>query len=78
MSRYSCHRLAHPEVVVGGVEGAGGMMPSGGRNVPLSANAATVDKKWVLIDAEGLVVGRAASIIAGGTPSISIRWPSRM
>ncbi|CAN5212562.1 50S ribosomal protein L13 [soil metagenome] len=29
-----------------------------------SANAATVDKKWVLIDAEGLVVGRAASIIA--------------
>jgi large subunit ribosomal protein L13 len=29
-----------------------------------SANAATVEKKWVLIDAEGLVVGRAASIIA--------------
>ena len=29
-----------------------------------SANPATVDKKWVLIDAEGLVVGRAASIIA--------------
>ncbi|MDX3908661.1 MAG: 50S ribosomal protein L13 [Sphingobium sp.] len=29
-----------------------------------SATPATVDKKWVLIDAEGLVVGRAASIIA--------------
>lgn len=29
-----------------------------------SANAATVEKKWLLIDAEGLVVGRAASIIA--------------
>src|SRR3546814_7925192 len=29
-----------------------------------SANAATVEKKWVLIDAEGLVVGRVASIIA--------------
>ncbi len=28
------------------------------------ATPATVDKKWVLIDAEGLVVGRAASIIA--------------
>src|SRR3546814_21178664 len=27
-----------------------------------SANAATVEKKWVLIDAEGLVVGRVASI----------------
>ncbi|AUW57492.1 50S ribosomal protein L13 [Sphingobium sp. SCG-1] len=29
-----------------------------------SATPATVDKKWVLIDADGLVVGRAASIIA--------------
>ncbi|MBB6123505.1 50S ribosomal protein L13 [Sphingobium subterraneum] len=29
-----------------------------------SANPATVEKKWVLIDADGLVVGRAASIIA--------------
>ena len=29
-----------------------------------SANAGTVEKKWVLIDAEGLVVGRVASIIA--------------
>jgi large subunit ribosomal protein L13 len=29
-----------------------------------SASPATVEKKWVLIDAEGLVVGRAASIIA--------------
>ena len=29
-----------------------------------SANAATVEKKWVLIDAEGLVVGRVATIIA--------------
>ena len=28
-----------------------------------SATPATVDKKWVLIDAEGLVVGRAASIV---------------
>src|SRR3546814_20018048 len=30
----------------------------------VSANAATVAKKWVLIDAEGIVVGRVASIIA--------------
>ena len=30
-----------------------------------SANAATVEKKWVLIDVDGLVVGRVASIIAG-------------
>jgi large subunit ribosomal protein L13 len=30
----------------------------------VSANAATVEKKWVLIDAENLVVGRVASIIA--------------
>ncbi len=30
----------------------------------VSANAATVEKKWVLIDAEGLVVGRVATIIA--------------
>lgn len=29
-----------------------------------SATPATVDKKWVLIDADGLVVGRLASIIA--------------
>lgn len=28
------------------------------------ATPATVEKKWVLIDAEGLVVGRAATIIA--------------
>ncbi len=28
------------------------------------ATPATVDKKWLLIDADGLVVGRAASIIA--------------
>jgi len=28
------------------------------------ATPATVDKKWLLIDAEGLVVGRAATIIA--------------
>ena len=29
-----------------------------------SATPATVDKKWLLIDADGLVVGRVASIIA--------------
>ncbi|MGD9811854.1 MAG: 50S ribosomal protein L13 [Sphingobium sp.] len=29
-----------------------------------SATPATVEKKWVLIDAEGLVVGRMASIVA--------------
>jgi len=29
-----------------------------------SAKPAEVDKKWILIDAEGLVVGRVASIIA--------------
>jgi large subunit ribosomal protein L13 len=29
-----------------------------------SAKAADVEKKWVLIDAEGLVVGRLASIVA--------------
>ena len=30
----------------------------------VSANAGTVEKKWVLIDAEGLVVGRLAALIA--------------
>ena len=30
----------------------------------VSANAATVTKNWVLIDADGLVVGRVASIVA--------------
>jgi ribosomal protein L13, bacterial type len=29
-----------------------------------SANSADVDKKWVVIDAEGLVVGRLAAIVA--------------
>jgi large subunit ribosomal protein L13 len=29
-----------------------------------SAKASEIDKKWVLIDAEGLVVGRLASVIA--------------
>ena len=29
-----------------------------------SANAATIEKKWVLIDAAGLVTGRLASIVA--------------
>ena len=29
-----------------------------------SAKASEIEKKWVLIDAEGLVVGRLASIIA--------------
>ncbi|MGH6840821.1 MAG: uL13 family ribosomal protein, partial [Methylocella sp.] len=29
-----------------------------------SAKAADIEKKWVLIDATGLVVGRLASIIA--------------
>jgi large subunit ribosomal protein L13 len=29
-----------------------------------SARSAEIDKKWVLIDAEGLVVGRAAALIA--------------
>jgi len=29
-----------------------------------SANPATVEKKWLIVDAEDLVVGRAASIIA--------------
>jgi large subunit ribosomal protein L13 len=29
-----------------------------------SAKAADIDKKWVLIDAKGLVVGRLASIVA--------------
>ena len=29
-----------------------------------SAKAADVDKKWILIDAEGLVVGRLAAVIA--------------
>jgi large subunit ribosomal protein L13 len=30
----------------------------------VSATPATVEKKWVLIDADGLVVGRVASIVA--------------
>ena len=29
-----------------------------------SAKASEIDKKWILIDAEGLVVGRLASVIA--------------
>src|SRR5271168_5276197 len=29
-----------------------------------SAKASEIDKKWVIIDAEGLVVGRLASLIA--------------
>ena len=29
-----------------------------------SAKASDIDKKWVLIDAEGLVVGRLAAIVA--------------
>jgi large subunit ribosomal protein L13 len=29
-----------------------------------AANAATVEKKWILIDAQGLVVGRLASLVA--------------
>ena len=29
------------------------------------ATPATVEKKWILIDAEGLVVGRLASTVAG-------------
>ncbi|MGZ3409710.1 MAG: 50S ribosomal protein L13 [Xanthobacteraceae bacterium] len=29
-----------------------------------NANAATVDKKWVMIDAKGLIVGRLASLVA--------------
>jgi len=29
-----------------------------------SAKAADIDKKWILIDAEGLVVGRLASLVA--------------
>lgn len=32
--------------------------------VTKSATPATVEKKWVLIDADGLVVGRVASIVA--------------
>jgi large subunit ribosomal protein L13 len=32
--------------------------------VTKSASPATVEKKWVLIDADGLVVGRVASIVA--------------
>src|ERR671929_718494 len=31
---------------------------------PFSLNPAEVDKKWVVIDATGLVVGRLASIVA--------------
>ncbi len=30
----------------------------------ISANKATVDKKWVVIDAEGQILGRLASVIA--------------
>jgi ribosomal protein L13 len=29
-----------------------------------SAKASEIDKKWIIIDAEGLVVGRLASLIA--------------
>ena len=30
----------------------------------LSATPADIDKKWILIDAEGVVLGRLASIVA--------------
>ena len=30
----------------------------------ISANASTVNKQWVLVDAEGQVLGRLASIVA--------------
>ena len=30
----------------------------------ISSNAATIEKKWVMIDATGLVVGRLASLVA--------------
>jgi len=33
------------------------------------AKPAEVDKKWVLIDADGLVVGRLAAIIASKSPA---------
>jgi large subunit ribosomal protein L13 len=32
--------------------------------ITVSANASTVEKNWVLIDCDGLVVGRVASIVA--------------
>jgi large subunit ribosomal protein L13 len=32
--------------------------------ITASAKPAEIEKKWLLIDAEGLVVGRLASIIA--------------
>ena len=31
-----------------------------------NANAATADKKWVMIDAKGLIVGRLATLVALG------------
>ena len=43
------------------------MRPSNQRNFGMktySAKASEIEKKWVIIDAEGLVVGRLASIIA--------------
>ena len=43
------------------------MRPSNQRNSLMktySAKASEIEKKWILIDAEGLVVGRLASIIA--------------
>src|SRR6516225_2515585 len=38
--------------------------PKGQTMKTYSAKASEIEKKWVLIDAEGLVVGRLASIIA--------------
>jgi large subunit ribosomal protein L13 len=41
-----------------------------------SQKPADVEKKWVLIDAEGLVVGRLASIIANRVFAASTSPPS--
>ena len=40
------------------------LFPMDARMKTFSAKPADVDKKWVMIDADGLVVGRLASIIA--------------
>ncbi len=42
-----------------------------------SLKPAEVDKKWIVIDAEGLVVGRLASIVAMRLPAARTRPPTR-
>src|ERR1700752_4947991 len=54
-----------PPSRVAGVSPSGGLFQQGFRAMSTySAKPAEVEKKWVMIDASGLVVGRLASLVA--------------